>query len=58
MPTSIMGADVQAELDKARVPGFKNVQVVRVDGGITQGPLHVVAVNMQPMEIQILGKKG
>ena len=27
MPTSIMGAEVQAELDKARVPGLKSVQV-------------------------------
>jgi glycosidase len=27
MPTSIMGADVQAELDKARVPGFKSVKI-------------------------------
>ena len=27
MPTSILGADVQAELDKARTPGFKSVQV-------------------------------
>ena len=27
MPTSIVGADVQAELDKARTPGFKFVQV-------------------------------
>ena len=35
-----------------------SVMVTEVDGSITQGPLHVVAVNMQPMEIQILGKTG
>ena len=35
-----------------------SVTVTEVDGSTTQGPLHVVAVNMQPMEIQILGKTG
>ena len=33
-----------------------SVTVTEVDGSITQGPLLVVAVNVQPMEIQILGK--
>ena len=27
MPVSIMGADVQVELDKARMSGFRSVQV-------------------------------
>jgi len=34
-----------------------SVMVTGVDGSITQGPIHVVAVNVQPMEIQILGKE-
>jgi len=33
-----------------------SVTVTEVDGSTTQGPLHVVAVNVQSMEIQILGK--
>jgi len=35
-----------------------SVTVTEVDGSTTQGPLNVVAVNVQPMEIQILGKTG
>lgn len=35
-----------------------SVKVTEVDGSISQGPLHVVAVNLQPMEIQILGRTG
>ncbi len=33
-----------------------SVQVTEVDGGITSGPIQVVPVNLQPMEIQILGQ--
>ena len=33
-----------------------SVTVTEVDGSTTQGPLHMVAVNMQPMEIQVVGK--
>ena len=33
-----------------------SVMITEVDGSTTQGPLNVVAVNVQPMEIQILGK--
>ena len=35
-----------------------SVTVTEVDGSTTQGPLNVVAVNVQPMEIQILDKTG
>lgn len=35
-----------------------NVTVTEVDGSISQGPSHVVAVNLQPMEVQIFGKEG
>jgi glycosidase len=33
-----------------------SVVVTEVDGSVTHGPLRVVPVNLQPMEIQILGK--
>lgn len=33
-----------------------SVTVTEVDGSTTRGPLHVIAVNLQLMEIQILGK--
>ena len=36
----------------------RSVTMTEVDRNISQGPLHVVAVNLQPMEIQILGKTG
>ena len=32
------------------------VEVAEIDGGVTNGPLHVIAINLRPMEIQILGK--
>lgn len=35
-----------------------SVVVTEVDGSVTHGPLRVVSVNLQPMEIQILGKTG
>jgi hypothetical protein len=33
-----------------------SVQVTEIDGTVTDGPLHVLLVNLQPMEVQILGK--
>ena len=33
-----------------------SVEVTEIDGGVTTGPLHVIAINLRPMEIQILGK--
>jgi hypothetical protein len=36
----------------------RSVTVTEVDANISQGPLHVVAVNLQPMEIHILGRTG
>ncbi len=33
-----------------------SVEVNEIDGGITNGPLHVISINLRPMEIQILGK--
>ncbi len=33
-----------------------SVEVAEIDGGVTNGPLHVISINLQPMEIQILGK--
>jgi hypothetical protein len=32
--------------------------VTEVDGSVTHGPLRVVSVNLQLMEIQILGRTG
>jgi hypothetical protein len=34
----------------------ENVTVHEVDGSISNGPLHVVRVTWQPMEVQILGR--
>jgi hypothetical protein len=33
-----------------------SVEVAEIDGGITYGPLHVISINLRPMEIQFLGK--
>ena len=33
-----------------------SVEVAQIDGGVTNGPLHVISINLRPMEIQILGK--
>jgi glycosidase len=33
-----------------------SVQVTEADGAVTNGPLHVISINLRPMEIQILGK--
>ena len=34
-----------------------SVEITEIDGTLTHGPVHVVAVNLGPMEIQILGMK-
>jgi hypothetical protein len=36
-----------------RPPG--SVEITEIDGTLTHGPLHVLAVSLGPMEIQILG---
>ncbi len=33
-----------------------SVEVIELDGGISHGPLRTIAVNLRPMEIQILGQ--
>lgn len=33
-----------------------SVEVTEIDGGVSHGPLHILFVNLRPMEIQILGK--
>ena len=33
-----------------------SVEVAEIDGGVTNGPLHVISINLRSMEIQILGK--
>ena len=33
-----------------------SVEVAEIDGGVTNGPLHVISINLRPMEIQFLGK--
>jgi glycosidase len=35
-----------------------SVVVTEVDGSVTHGPIRMISVNLQPMEIQILGKIG
>jgi glycosidase len=35
-----------------------SVVVTEVDGGTTHGPVRVISVNLEPMEIQIVGKAG
>ena len=33
-----------------------SVEVAGIEGGISHGPVHIISVNVRPMEIQILGK--
>ena len=33
-----------------------SVEVTEIDGGVSNGPLHVISIKLLPMEIQILGK--
>jgi hypothetical protein len=33
-----------------------SVDFREIDGGVSHGPLHIISVNLRPMEIQILGK--
>jgi glycosidase len=33
-----------------------SVEVAEIDGGVSHGPVHIISVNLRPMEIQILGK--
>jgi hypothetical protein len=33
-----------------------SVEVAEIDGGVSHGPLHIISVNLRPMEIQILGR--
>jgi glycosidase len=33
-----------------------SVEITEIDGGVSQGPVHIISVNVRPMEIQILGK--
>ena len=33
-----------------------SVEITEADGMVTNGPLHVISINLRPMEIQILGK--
>ena len=32
-----------------------SVEVAEMDGGVTNGPLHAISINLRPMEIQFLG---
>ena len=32
-----------------------SVEVTEIDGGVSRGPVHIISVNLRPMEIQILG---
>ena len=48
--------------DQFEIPGAVierpagSVEVSEINGGITKGPLHVISINLRPMEIQFLGK--
>jgi glycosidase len=33
-----------------------SVEVTEIDGGVSRGPVHIISVNLRPMEIQILGR--
>jgi glycosidase len=33
-----------------------SVEITEIDGGVSHGPVHLISVNVRPMEIQILGK--
>ena len=33
-----------------------SVEITEIDGGVSNGPVHIISVNVQPMEIQILGR--
>ena len=34
-----------------------SVEIAEFDGGVSHGPVHIISVNVRPMEIQILGKE-
>jgi len=59
MPDTVWDAEVQSTLDQAFQPGVKlvieypagSIEVTEIDGGITNGPLHVMSINLRPVEI-------
>ncbi len=50
-----------SNLDQFETPGpvverpAGSVEITEIDGGVSHGPVHLISVNVRPMEIQILG---